>query len=224
MQAYAGRHACALLQCDRPRAAMLLERLLPGDTLRSLQDRDKQLRIGTEIMAALPVRLTGASELPTYQDWITRAFARMRCEYDPDPQMEMLMASAQELYADIGPGDEAPVLLHGDLHHDNILRACDGQWKVIDPQGVIGPAFLECGRFLQNHVVPDDAEPDPEEVMRAITFVSDQLGESPHRIASALFVLHLLSVCWGFEMSYEPEKLRLQTRQCRILFDLLRRI
>jgi streptomycin 6-kinase len=203
---------------------MLLERIVPGDSLRSLEDADEQLRIGTEVMAALPVRPAGVHGFPRYQDWIAAAFSRMHRDYSPDATTETLMASAQELYTEIGAASQTPVLLHGDLHHDNILRSGDGRWKVIDPQGVIGAPFLECGRFLENHVLPDVNEPDLDGVARAVEFVADRLRESPHRIATALFILHLLATCWSYEMNEEAETLRLQTRQCAALLDLVRRI
>jgi streptomycin 6-kinase len=34
-----------------------------------------------------------------------------------------------------GPG---PFVLHGDLHHDNVLRAGREPWLAIDPHGVVG--------------------------------------------------------------------------------------
>jgi streptomycin 6-kinase len=225
LRAYAGRRTCALLGWDRPQAAMLLERLMPGTTLRSLPDRNEQLRIGAEIMAALPVSPEGTRDLPTYQDWITRAFARMRRDFDPDATMQRLMAAAQDLYTEARAARQGgDVILHGDLHHDNILSAGDGKWKVIDPQGVIGPAFMECGRFIQNHALMDVREMNEGEVTHAVLFVADRLAETPRRIASALFVLHVLSVCWSHEMNDEPEELRLQWRQCETLLALVGRI
>ena len=51
------------------------------------------------------------------------------------------------------------VLLHGDLHHDNILQNgddearhsfSDGGWLVIDPKGVIGESAYEVAAFIRN--------------------------------------------------------------------------
>jgi streptomycin 6-kinase len=41
-------------------------------------------------------------------------------------------------------------LLHGDLHHDNILLHDSRDYIVVDPKGVIGPRLFECGRFVHN--------------------------------------------------------------------------
>src|SRR5690606_23152783 len=45
------------------------------------------------------------------------------------------------------------VLLHGDLHHDNILKNSDG-WVVIDPKGFIGDPVYEVAAFIRNPI-PD---------------------------------------------------------------------
>ena len=44
----------------------------------------------------------------------------------------------------------APVVLHGDLHHYNILAATREQSLAIDPQGVIGEPEYEVGALLRN--------------------------------------------------------------------------
>jgi streptomycin 6-kinase len=109
---------------------------------------------------------------------------------------------------------EPTVLLHGDLHHDNILRGRDGQWLVIDPQGVAGPAFLEAGRFIQNHVVPPTGAIDLDETSKVIQYVSSRLEQPWGRIARTLFLLHLLSMCWSYEMNESAEELGRQKGQC----------
>lgn len=43
-------------------------------------------------------------------------------------------------------------LLHGDLHHFNILCRPDGSLKMIDPHGVVGHPLYEVGAFLRNPI------------------------------------------------------------------------
>ena len=44
----------------------------------------------------------------------------------------------------------SPVLLHGDLHHDNILSAERAPWLAIDPKGLVGEPAYETGAWLRN--------------------------------------------------------------------------
>lgn len=41
------------------------------------------------------------------------------------------------------------MLLHRDLHHDNILKH-GNEWKVIDPKEVIGDPVYEVAAFIRN--------------------------------------------------------------------------
>lgn len=42
------------------------------------------------------------------------------------------------------------MLLDGDLHHFNILRAHRQPWLAIDPKGLVGDPAYEVGAFLYN--------------------------------------------------------------------------
>jgi len=211
LELYGGRRACRCLECDREQAAMLLERILPGNNLRSVPAKDEQLAIATDMLCALPIPLQEMHGLPHYRDWMTSAFATVRRDYQPDGLVEELMGSAWELFREIDDGEQ--FLLHGDLHHENMLQARGGEWKVIDPQGVVGSRLLECGRFIENHVIDDDGI-DREETFHTISYIADHMNKPPRHVAAAFFVLHLLSYCWGYEMNYEPEVLARGFREC----------
>ena len=79
------------------------------------------------------------------------------------------------------------MLLHGDLHHENILLDASGNWKAIDPQGRIGEQCLECGRFLLNEWEWFGGVGDLLHTSKCIRFFADALGESCRTIAFASF-------------------------------------
>ena len=220
---YSGRHSCRLHAVDTSIPALLLERILPGSCLRSLKDKDEQLQIGVEMIAKLPIPIENNYGLPNYFMWLENVTKRMHCEFHPDTTMKNLLTAAHGFYEDIEPSREPLVLLHGDLHHENILRRGDSDWVAIDPQGVVGAAFLEAGRFLQNHVIPEQGSIRPDETARAIAVVAEGLGQPWHRIAKTLFILHLLSLCWNYEMKEEPWLLNIEKQQCLDLIELIQR-
>jgi len=45
------------------------------------------------------------------------------------------------------------VVLHGDLHHFNILSSGD-RWLAIDPKGIIGEPEFEPAAYLENKIDP----------------------------------------------------------------------
>ena len=73
------------------------------------------------------------------------------------------------------------LLLHGDLHHDNILRQGEEKWAVIDPKGIIGDIHFDTIQYLLNY---EDRGGDCEQVLRnRIANMADRLGLDPRRIA-----------------------------------------
>ncbi len=219
LRLYAGRHACTCFALDEASAAILLERIVPGYPLRALPDKREQLSIGAELVAKLPIRLDQSYGLPYYGDWITNAIAVAHTQYQPAPRLLTLMDVAAALFREICPGDEPRYLLHGDLHHENMLRAADGEWKVIDPQGVIGAPFMESARFIQNHVIDEADELHWDMLDETVAYFAAQLDETKYHIASALFILHVLSTGWGYEMNYEAGRLAKLTDECEGLLN-----
>jgi len=224
LRLYAGRHACTCFAIDEDIAAILLERIVPGYDLRTLSNKQEQLEIGAEVIATLPIPLQERHGLPYYRDWVTQAIATTHARYHPSAPMIHVMAAAAELFDRICPGDEPRYLLHGDLHHENMLRHSDGTWKVIDPQGAIGAPFLESARFIQNHVIDQDDVFHWDMLDDTVAYFAARLGESQYIIASALFILHVLSTCWGCEMNYEEDRLAKMIDECECLLKYVREV
>jgi streptomycin 6-kinase len=92
------------------------------------------------------------------------------------------------------------VLLHGDLHHWNVLRAQREPWLVIDPHGVIGEPAYETGALLRN---PNDRLldlPDPPRTLsRRVDILSERLGFDRQRIIGWAMAQAVLSAIWSVE-------------------------
>ena len=87
------------------------------------------------------------------------------------------------------------VLLHGDLHHDNILKHAD-DWVAIDPKGFIGDPIYDACAFLQN---PFDLtkQADPPSLIDYRIKRLCQLLECDHqRLFDWLYVKTAL--CWAW--------------------------
>lgn len=54
---------------------------------------------------------------------------------------------------------EPAVLLHGDLHHGNVLHFGDAGWLAIDPKGIIGPRAFDYAVMFSNPDLIDPARP-----------------------------------------------------------------
>jgi streptomycin 6-kinase len=138
-----GDHAVRLLRHDRPRRALLLERARPGHDLSGVRE-DEAMLAATEVGQALWRRVDAAHP---FADVISLSHAWLSEVEGQDPE---LVGRARAVLAGLGEL-RTPRLVHGDLHHHNILRRGTG-WAAIDPQPAIGEPEYDVATFLWNPV------------------------------------------------------------------------
>ncbi|MDP4087774.1 MAG: aminoglycoside phosphotransferase family protein [Bacillota bacterium] len=219
---YNGRYSCRVYEADREHGAMLMERVSPGTRLRDEADFQKRIKVGTELAEKLPLVIHEPHNFPLFQAQMEKAFNRARREgCAPDAFISML-SLAEKLYEEIKSLDRQKVLLHGDMHHENILKDAAGNWKVIDPQGRIGEHCLEAGRFLLNEWGWFDGIGDLKLTTKCLDAFADALGESRRTIASACFLDYALSSCWSLEDGSSPEVLEEPLRQMTTLLEFVK--
>ena len=130
-----GDGAARLLRHDRERRAVLLERARPGTDLSLLPDDE-----ATAIAVEVGLRLWRPASAPFR--WIGDHVPRW---LDEDPSE--LTPLARKLFASLDVGRS--ILVHGDLHHHNILDA-GGRYVAIDPQPFLGEPEFDVPSFLWN--------------------------------------------------------------------------
>ena len=183
-------------------AAMLLERLKPGTSLRTVENDGFAIAAAVDVMRKLWHPLPQKHyPFPTVCDW-GKGFARLRNLYHggTGPFPPAMFDKAEQLYAELSASMAEPVLLHGDLHQDNILSAEREPWLAVDPKGVIGEPVFETGALLRNFWPDILAIPDPKALMaRRIDQLSTALGFDRERIYNWGFAQAVLSVVWSVE-------------------------
>jgi streptomycin 6-kinase len=195
-----GRGAARVLELDG--AAVLLERAQSAGSLLQLYDegRDTEAagviaRLAAELHA--PRRASPPTGIVPLSTWFA----------DLQPAAERLggviRASAHAAMALVStPTDEA--ILHGDLHHENILLFDDGGWRAIDPKGVRGETTFE---YVPHLLDPDDTGPlDVERLERQIDLMVAAAGLDAARVRTWLLAWAGLCAVWWLEdgKSAEP--------------------
>ncbi|WP_404402825.1 aminoglycoside phosphotransferase family protein [Pelagibacterium halotolerans] len=108
------------------------------------------------------------------------------------PNIEMAKALAASLLASSPP----PIPLHGDLHHDNILKGSRG-WCVIDAKGVLGDPAYELANAFQNPIGALETARAPATIAaRADTF-AEILGYDRQRLLDWAVAHCALSMAWS---------------------------
>jgi streptomycin 6-kinase len=152
LQHFGGHGMVQLLAYDEHDAAMLMERLKPGTSLRTVEDDEAAISAVANVMRKIWHPLPPKHyPFPTVAYW-GKGFARMRKLYNgrTGPFPAGIFDKAEKLYAELCASMVEPVLLHGDLHQDNILAAEREPWLAVDPKGVIGEPVFETGALLRN--------------------------------------------------------------------------
>jgi len=85
-------------------------------------------------------------------------------------------------------------VLHGDLHHGNLLRAERAPWLAIDPKGLAGDPPFDVCQFLLN-----PQEPPPERLVARLRLLVAELGLDARRTKRWAFAHSMLNACWSVE-------------------------
>ena len=212
LELFGGSGCVRLLDADVGKGALLLACVEPGVSLhkRALSE-EVMCRTAAELMQRLaqPVReQVDVSVFPTLEAW-AQGFARLyeRYEGSTGPLDARLVQTAESLFTQLlsdNATDSTRVLLHGDLHHDNILSstapdACNGV-IAIDPKGVIGPRGYEVATFLRNPFeITQTLQALPALLEYRLAVFSEVMGVPVPDLAAWGFAHVVLSAWWVLE-------------------------
>ncbi|MBM7503977.1 aminoglycoside phosphotransferase family protein [Agromyces aurantiacus] len=143
-------------------------------------------------------RVTALREPPHLLDletWFRRLFAHAD---ELGPVHRAGAALARRLLDE----EREPVVLHGDLHHANVLDFGERGWLAIDPKGLVGDAEFDVCNVLCN---PHDRALAPGRLARQFGIVVAETGFEERRVRDWLVAWCALSSTW-FALDDDPER------------------
>jgi streptomycin 6-kinase len=202
---YDGQGMVRLLRAEPEQSIMLLERLQPGTPLipLALRNDEAATRLAAQVMQQLWQAVPSDHSFPTVANW-GRGFERLRAKFNDrtGPFPQKLVETAEGLFADLLVSSASPVLLHGDLHHDNILKATRQPWLAIDPKGVVGEPAYEVGALLRNPI-PHIFRESPANLRRLqarrLDILAEMLAIDRQRLWGWSLAQAVLSAWWSYE-------------------------
>jgi len=199
LRLYDGQGCAQLLAADLDQGALLIERVQPGRMLAELEDDEQATSILAEIMQQLWRPLPEDHPFPRVTDW-GNALLRLRAAFNggTGPFPEQLVDFALQTYAEMRVTPSSPVLLHGDLHHYNILSAQRQPWLAIDPKGLAGEPGYDVGQMLLNPL-DEDPRHHCSRIPRRIDQLSSELGLDRQRLIQLGITHTMLSAWWSYE-------------------------
>ncbi len=166
--------------------ALLMTQAIPGHSLKDyLPERcDEALKIACRIAKRLH-----QAPIPKNNSFLTieNRFTYLDLDWNiPIDHLKRAKLLKQQILAMSGQR----VLLHGDLHHDNIL-ANGNDWSVIDPKGVVGYPINEVWSFVT--VIEKD-----------LAFVAEYFDFKLSDVVKCYYVHAVLAACWAVEDNGDP--------------------
>jgi len=193
LKCFAGYGAVNVLAEDK--GMQLLERAMPGTSLKSyFPNREHEsVKIACGVIKKLhQANVPTTPNFSHIKDWLT---ALDKDWAIPDGYLQ----KARKLCDKLLKTAEPDVLLHGDLHHDNILQN-GNDWLVIDPKGVIGEPTYEVAAFIRNPMPELLNHADaPNIIFNRITHFAKIMELPSQRIIDWCFVQALLAWIWSLE-------------------------
>jgi streptomycin 6-kinase len=146
--AWDGRGAVRLYARDDARYAMLLERVRP-ETLAELADEDEIITVAGRLNRRLAI--PAPAELPRLADRAAEWEEQLHDDAAELPHgmrpatIDAAVATVRELGA-----VQPELVVHGDLHGRNVLRAEREPWLAVDPKGYVGDPAYDGGTLLKS--------------------------------------------------------------------------
>jgi streptomycin 6-kinase len=187
---YEGNGAVRVLEIDGP--ALLLERPQGNQSLvemskEGLDDEATRILCATAQRLHAPREQEVPSDLIPLNTWFRALFTS---------QHQQLIKStlvARELLAD--PVDL--VVLHGDIHHGNVLHDANRGWLAIDPKGLHGERGFDYANIFCN---PDlETVTAPGRLARQNAIVAKEARLDPRRLLKWILAYAGLSAVWCLE-------------------------
>jgi len=180
--------------------AVLMERLEPAIDLSALVigGRDDE---ATGILAAIIARMRRVwppvHGVPAAAD-LVKEFQWYRHNCDglmPDSMID----KAERLFGQLCASQSDVRILHGDLHHYNVLFDTRRGWLAVDPSGIHAELEYEVGASLRNPIDAPDLLAQEQTAVRRLRIYEAALGFNADRALRWAFCQAVLAALWPSE-------------------------
>lgn len=197
LKVFGGKSAVKVIKFDKTRCAMLLERAVEGKTLSEVcgEDYAKAVEIAVEVMLKLPRNPPDKNKFINLETWIDGLRKADKIGFAPEK-----VVKAQQFFAELVEPFDKKILLHGDIHFDNILSAQREPFLAIDPKGVVGEIGYEIAVFLNDLAGWTTHLPNRKTILaNAVKKFSQNFEVRSQNLRKWAFAFVVLSAWWMME-------------------------
>ncbi|MBT3345458.1 MAG: phosphotransferase [Gemmatimonadetes bacterium] len=199
MRVWGGQGCVRLLDTAEGGTQVLMDWCLPGTNLHELEDEEVEVAHAAALMGRLHRPAPAEHALPPHMSWVEKSLRRMAERPVGEALLPgRLVQALEQTVADL-EALRRPVVLHGDLHHENIVQDGDG-WIAIDPKGLTGDPALDIGRYCGNQLHRAEAAGGYGPLVdRRIELFASALSEPVDRMRAAAAVDIIMCMGWELE-------------------------
>jgi streptomycin 6-kinase len=200
LEAFQGQGAVHLFEQDQ--GACLME-FAEGPSLKTLVEKDGD-NSATEILCQTIAKLHTSElhpfgDLPTLDTHFESLFERAKREIPGS-----LYRSGANMIKKLLRSPRKIKVLHGDLHHENVLFSSKRGWLAIDPKGLVGEDAYEVANTFYNPRSLSGKIGSLESIQTRCHIFSERLNRDSRRILEFTFAHGCLSAAWHEEDEESP--------------------
>lgn len=182
---------------------LVLDWVDPGHSLESRYDAlgdDRSLAVLADLAATLSKLGATDTGFPTVRVRGTSLLDKARpARIEPD-----LWRLARERYLALAGAQSRIAVVHGDLHHGNVLADRTRGWVVIDPKGVAAELEFELACALRNPIARRREWANASCMSRRADLLAQRVHVDRERLVRWAFAQSVLAAAWEVEDGLDP--------------------
>lgn len=196
-----GKGAARILACDSENHAILIERAMGTRSLTRMAKEEKDDE-ATQIICSVVKTLHTPKNKPLPSTLVPIPIWFKSLESAKTKHQNILSQTAAIAHELLKEPQE-PVVLHGDIHHENILDFGEHGWLAIDPKGLLGERGFDYANIFCN---PNkEIALKPGRLEHQATLIAEMAGLERSRLLKWIVAYAGLSAAWHFEDGSNPE-------------------
>lgn len=184
--------------------ASLLQQAIPGTTLKTIYPTQIDYVMNCYVHTMKRLHSKHLPSKHSYQhigEWLRTIDGLTPNKPCPAHLLEKAISLKNSLLATM----TTEIFLHGDLHHDNILKNND-EWLAIDPKGIVGEPEFEIAAFDFMYVTELADNINVKDIFESrANLLAKKSGLNAQRIKNWVFVRLILMAAWHIEGNGDPK-------------------
>ncbi len=174
--------ACLLEYIDGPEVLSLVD---------DNRDEEATLIIAQTLNKIHKTPIPENHQFDDFNKHILKSFNKTPLDDAPD-----IILSAMRFAEKLVNNQQEICILHGDMHHKNVMHHSTKGWLALDPHSLVGDRAYDCANTLHNPKEHPELSQNKDRLLKQVDIFSLEMNIDPQRIIDYAYVCSALSSCW----------------------------